>query len=57
MVEPADPARERSMAGGRGVGELGTLSRTSLAMYGGAIRTLDAFELLRDLDGRCTGAC
>lgn len=57
MVEPEDPARERYVAGSTGEEELATSSRISLGRYGCATRTLDAFEVLRDIDGRCTTVC
>ena len=53
VLEPADPARERSIAGGMG-GEVASLSLNSLIICNAGTRKLDAFELLRDL-AKCGG--
>jgi hypothetical protein len=54
VVEPADPARERGIAGSMAEGELAMLSCMFHAIRGGTIRTLDALESWRAVTGRDT---
>jgi hypothetical protein len=55
-LDPADIARERSVAGGRGGGELAMLIRMSSFSGGGTMRTVDALDTVRDLGGSCKEA-
>lgn len=52
MLDPRESARERNVKGFIGAGALPALSRNSLGAVGAAARTLDEFELLRDIRGR-----
>ena len=57
VVDPAEPARGRCEAGGKGEKELVTMSRKSWEVCTAGVRTLDAILSLRDLVGSGDEAC
>lgn len=48
VVELVEPVRGRSIASGAGEAEVMVVSWSSVALWSGAARTLDALELLRE---------